>query len=189
MIVVENPNGTANLLDPASLSAVLNTNDDNGVILTEEDNMNSDIGLYNNNVIELEYIDNEKVLKTNRESRFVLTSDEERVFNVTDTLTVQDAYLASVKMGHFHGLEEHAYSVIPDAHASRTPERRRSSYPSPGKSSPSKSPFIKRCLSTDASGNSWTPHSRPGQDEDWDVVHGSDNEGIHIGSYMSSHLI
>lgn len=191
VVVVENQNGTANVLDPATLSAMLNTNDENGISHSEDDYFVNEDPSYSSNVISGDFIGENKLLHSKGDSHFVYTTDEERVFNVTDTVTVQDAYLASVKMGHFNGLEEHAYSCVPGSphnrrrsSSNRTPERRRSSYPSPGKRSSEKSPYV-RCLSSDmasspqASQSPTSKHALRGDsyDDDWMITHGSDSEG------------
>ena len=96
-------------LDPASLSAVTNGDEEINELTGTPEAMLTAYGV-----------------AANSENCDIGTSDilpvdfdEEGVFNVTDStnLTVQDAYLTSVRLGHFNGLEEHGYSK------KRTPEK------------------------------------------------------------------
>ncbi|XP_053378007.1 methyl-CpG-binding domain protein 4-like [Mercenaria mercenaria] len=194
VVVMENHGA---FLDPATLSAVVNTNDENGITFPDDIHDDSEQDNFaNTSAVSLEYINTSDILKDGN-SDFTFTADEERVFNVTDSVTVQDAYLASVKMGHFNGLEEHAYFMTntPDispkrsrnssqSSSSKTPEsgHRRASY--------SNSPSLIRRLSTEVNeshspkyirslslGNS-KPHNNS-MEEDM-VVHGSDSEELDV---------
>lgn len=90
------------------------------------------------------------------------TSDDDQIFNVTDPITVQDAYLASIKMGHFNGSDEHSSGAVTPESARRG-SRVGSADVSPLKLRNVSSPGIRRSLY--------------GDDEDLDITHGSDNEG------------
>lgn len=195
VVVMENHGA---FLDPDSLSAVMNTNDENGITFPEDIQDDSELDNFTNtSAVNVEYINTSEILKSGH-SKFTLTTDEEdRVLNVTDSVTVQDAYLASVKMGHFNGLEEHAYFMThtPDVSPRRsrnssqssssiTPEsgRRRSSYELPDYQNTTS---LKRRLSTEMSdlnspkrirstsvGNMRSPVS-----DDNLIMHGSESEG------------
>lgn len=200
VVVMENPE---TFFDADSLSAVVNRNDENGISLSDEVQDSSEIDQFTNTSVNNTELNNSDEFVDNGGTDILLNCDEERVFNVTDSVTVQDAYLASVKMGHFKGLEEHAYFI------SNSPSKRSRnlSLSSPNKSprtitrtsslencgyfSPEKTAAQKRRLSTEifemnspkrqllAAGNTRSPGLRNVQfcDEEDFIVHGSDTEG------------
>ncbi|XP_052779116.1 uncharacterized protein LOC128216562 [Mya arenaria] len=189
VVVLENKNGSASMLDPARLSAMARMGED----LVGDDPMGYSSPLSESTIGE------NKVLHVPGDSHFVLTSDEERVFNVTDPITVQDAYLASVKMGHFNGMDEHTYSVVPCGRTGQlTPEssRRKGGQASPRVTSAETSPFVRRSISTElgsptrggsleaaqsVSSPRLSLRSDNSFDEDFGVTHGSDNEEMYEG--------
>lgn len=203
VVVMEN-HGT--FLDPSSLSAVVNTNDENGITFPEDIHDSSELDSFADTSLtsSVEYLNASDILRSGT-SNFTLTADEERVFNVTDAVTVQDAYLASVKMGHFNGMEEHAYfmthtpEISPklsqnSRHSSpvKTPESgfRRASYE---QSDYTRSSSVKRRLSTGNSdtnspkcfrslslGSTRSPssHQNNSSIEEDMVVNGSDSEEL-----------
>lgn len=204
VVVMENPES---ILDPASLSAVVNTNDENGITFPEDlpENRESE-GCDDLSNFNVELINTSEILKGDN-SKFSFTSEEEQVFNVTDSVTVQDAYLTSVKMGHFNGMEEHAYFTALNAESSpkrsrnssqssssgKTPEssRRRASYEyvnnrqTPNRrlsteTSEINSPKRSRTASV---GNVRSPGSKLlnyDSTEDETVIHGSDSEELDV---------
>lgn len=211
VVVMEN-HGT--FLDPSTLSAVVNTNDENGITFPEDIHEDSEIDNFMDAHMPsaVEYINASDIIKVGN-SNFTLTADEERVFNVTDSVTVQDAYLASVKMGHF--MEEHAYFITHTPEISpkqsknashltlvKTPEsgRRRASH-----ESPNMSPSVKLRLSTGSSGTDSPVYKRSlslgsmkspssyflNRDnvEEEIVMHGSDSEGREIKLNSDNSLI
>ena len=194
VVVMENHD---TFLDPSSLSAVVNTNDENGITFPEDiHEENEPDNCANTSATSLEYINASDILKYGN-SNFTFTADEERVFNVTDSVTVQDAYLASVKMGHFNGLDEQANFTSPTSDT--TPRRSRNLSQSPGSKTPesghysasyNNSPFIKRRLSAEIGeakspnyvrslslGSTRSTSYNNNTEEDF-IVHGSDSEGI-----------
>ncbi|KAH3880373.1 hypothetical protein DPMN_004287 [Dreissena polymorpha] len=196
VVVLENQNGSASLLDPTHLSAVLDTQDELGLSgEVDEDYVLGGSPFANNFMISEHMVGENKVLQKPGDSHFVLTEDEERVFNVTESITVQDAYLNSVKMGHFNRIEEHAYSSGFDS-PKRVARSSVSGTPESGKAmsgimSPGGERYVRRLSSELASpaysGGSAdcvrSPSSKLSQrsdsyDEDWDVTHGSDNEEL-----------
>lgn len=213
VVVMEN-HGT--FLDPSTLSAVVNTNDENGITFPEDIHDDSEIDNFTDVHMPsaVEYINASDIIKVGN-SNFTLTADEEHVFNVTDSVTVQDAYLASVKMGHFNGMEEHAYFITHTPEISpkqsqtashltlvKTPEcgRRRASH-----ESPNMSPSVKSRLSTGSNGTDSPKYKRslslgsvksPSSyflnrydTEEEIVMHGSDSEGREIKLNFDHFLI
>ncbi|KAL4226094.1 Methyl-CpG-binding domain protein 4 [Mactra antiquata] len=236
VVVMENP-GT--FLDPAALSAVVNRNEENGIMYSDEIQDSSELDDYivntsaNDGVTvnssgefvvntgdndgditansnDNEYTDSnespeEEAEMEGGESNYLYNCDEDRVFNVTDSVSVQDAYLASVKMGHFNGLDDNLDSTV----NSKSPKRTRNlSLPSPSKSSlpigrasskensiyfsPDKSAAQKRRLSTEiyemnspkrlsmSPGMVRSPLGKYKTSEEDTIVHGSDTEEFNV---------